>query len=386
MAETATIAPFSFYEFFAGGGMARAGLGSLWRCLWANDFDPLKARAYADNWGPGHFHLGDVFEVNAGDLPGRADLAWASSPCQDFSLAGRRAGLGGARSSAFWGFWQVMQGLDRVDRAPRLIVIENVIGLLTSHGGEDFRVVCQALAEAGYRIGALEIDAARFVPQSRPRLFIIASRTPAPASLISTEPGEPFHSARIVAAAGRLDGATAEAWTWWRLEPPAARNLALADVLEPDQAVAWRSATDTERLISQMSPRHLAQWRAATATSAPVVAAVYRRTRQEDGKRVQRAELRLDGLAGCLRTPGGGSSKQFILKAAGGQVRSRLVTAREGARLMGLADDYRLPKSATNALKVVGDGVAAPVVGHLGERLLRPLLEAEARADLGAVA
>lgn len=386
MAEPATIAPFSFYEFFAGGGMARAGLGPLWRCLWANDLDPLKARAYADNWGAGHFQLGDVFDVNADDLPGRADLAWASSPCQDFSLAGRRAGLAGARSSAFWGFWRVMQGLDRDSRAPRLIVIENVLGLLTSHGGEDFRVVCETLAKAGYRVGALEIDAARLVPQSRPRLFIIAARASGLANLISTEPSAPFHSARIVAAAGRLDGATAKAWTWWRLEPPAARNLALADLLEPDHVVAWRSSADTARLIGQMSPRHLAQWRAAMTSSEPVVAAVYRRTRQEDGLRVQRAELRLDGLAGCLRTPGGGSSKQFILKAVGGEARSRLLTAREGARLMGLPDDYRLPKSATNALKVVGDGVAAPVVAHLGERLLRPLLAAEARSDLGAVA
>ncbi len=386
MAEPATIAPFSFYEFFAGGGMARAGLGPLWRCLWANDLDPLKARAYADNWGAGHFRLGDVFDVNAGDLPGRADLAWASSPCQDFSLAGRRAGLAGARSSAFWGFWRVIQGLDQGGRAPKLIVIENVLGLLTSHGGEDFRVVCQALAEAGYRVGALEIDAARFVPQSRPRLFIIASRTPAPANLISTEPSAPFHSARVVAAAGRLDDETAKAWTWWRLDPPAARNLSLAELLEPDERVPWRSAADTERLIRQMSPRHLTQWRAAAATSATVVAAVYRRTRQEDGRRVQRAELRLDGLAGCLRTPGGGSSKQFILKAVDGEVRSRLITAREGARLMGLADDYRLPKSATNALKVVGDGVAVPVVAHLGERLLRPLLEAASPADWSAVA
>lgn len=386
MAEPATIAPFSFYEFFAGGGMARAGLGSLWRCLWANDFDPLKARAYADNWGAGHFQLGDVFDVNAGDLPGRADLAWASSPCQDFSLAGRRAGLAGARSSAFWGFWRVIEGLDREGRAPKLVVIENVVGLLTSHRGEDFRALCQTLAEAGYQIGALEIDAARFTPQSRPRLFIVASRAPAPAHLISPGPQAPFHSPKVAASAERLDGAAAQAWVWWQLAPPAVRNLSLADLLEPDHLVPWRSKADTARLIGQMSPRHLAHWRAALASSEPIVAAVYRRTRQEDGRRVQRAELRLDGLAGCLRTPGGGSSKQFILKAAGGEVRSRLVTAREGARLMGLADDFRLPKSATNALKVVGDGVAAPVVNHLGERLLRPLLEAETAADLGAVA
>jgi DNA (cytosine-5)-methyltransferase 1 len=206
MAEPATIAPFSFYEFFAGGGMARAGLGPLWRCLWANDLDPLKARAYADNWGAGHFQLGDVFEVRAGDLPGSADLAWASSPCQDFSLAGRRAGLAGVRSSAFWGFWRVMQGLERDGRAPRLIVIENVLGLLTSHGGEDFRVVCQTLTEAGYRVGALEIDAARFTPQSRPRLFIVASRSPPPSALTVPAPQAPFHSPKIVAASGRLLG------------------------------------------------------------------------------------------------------------------------------------------------------------------------------------
>jgi DNA (cytosine-5)-methyltransferase 1 len=58
-----------------------------------------------------HFHEGDVFALSAGDLPGRADLAWASSPCQDFSLAGARAGLAGGRSSAFFGFWRLIEAL-----------------------------------------------------------------------------------------------------------------------------------------------------------------------------------------------------------------------------------------------------------------------------------
>ena len=77
-----------FYEFFAGGGMARAGLGDAWRCLFANDFDPRKARAYADNWGASELRLADVATLRPADLPGRADLAWASFPCQDLSLAG----------------------------------------------------------------------------------------------------------------------------------------------------------------------------------------------------------------------------------------------------------------------------------------------------------
>jgi DNA (cytosine-5)-methyltransferase 1 len=105
-----------------------------------------------------------------------------------------------------------------------------------------------------------------------------------------------------------------------------------------------------------------------------VVAAAYRRIRREDGLRVQRAELRLDGLAGCLRTPGGGSSRQFLVVAEQGRIRSRLLTAREGARLMGLSDHYHLPRSQSAALKVVGDGVAVPVVRLLADQLLEPLL------------
>ena len=116
---------FTFYEFFAGGGMARLGLGAAWRCLLANDFDPVKARAYAANFpdAAGHLAQGDIWSLSTADLPGQADLAWASSPCQDFSLAGGRAGLNGGRSSAFFGFWRLMQGLDKEGRAPRLIVI-----------------------------------------------------------------------------------------------------------------------------------------------------------------------------------------------------------------------------------------------------------------------
>jgi len=97
--------------------MARAGLGPAWRCLFANDFDPLKARTYRANWGEDDLRVGDVWDLEAADLPGHADLAWASSPCQDFSLAGARAGLGGGRSSAFFGFWRLVEALDRQGRA-----------------------------------------------------------------------------------------------------------------------------------------------------------------------------------------------------------------------------------------------------------------------------
>ena len=366
-------APLTFYEFFAGGGMARTGLGEGWRCLFANDFDPRKTVVYRDNFGGDDLTEGDVWAVRPDQLPGRADLAWASSPCQDLSLAGRRAGLGGARSSAFWGFWRLIEALAAEGRAPRAVVIENVVGLLTSHGGADFTALCGAFARAGYRFGAVEMDAALFTPQSRPRMFLVAVRV-GPSRDVAVEPAAPFHSARVVEAFARLPEDLKTCWQWWRLPPPPARNTHLHALLEPDDAVKWRDAAQTAALVAQLTPRHRARLDAAVAKDGRAVAAVYRRIRVEKGQRVQRAELRLDGLAGCLRTAGGGSSRQFLLFAEPGRIRSRMLSPREGARLMGLPDDYRLPRAATAALHVAGDGVAVPVVRWLAQTLLEPLL------------
>ncbi len=107
----ADMSSFTFYEFFAGGGMARAGLGAGWACVFANDFDPMKTATYVANWGDGHIICEDVAKISTSSLPGKVDLAWASFPCQDLSLAGDYAGLGRSasptmtRSGTFWPFW-----------------------------------------------------------------------------------------------------------------------------------------------------------------------------------------------------------------------------------------------------------------------------------------
>jgi DNA (cytosine-5)-methyltransferase 1 len=359
----------TFYEFFAGGGMARLGLGDGWACGFANDFDPVKAQAYRANFADAHahFHEGDVWALSPDDLPGQADLAWASSPCQDFSLAGGRAGLKGGRSSAFFGFWRLMEALDDAGRAPRLIVIENVVGLLTSHGGADFAALGAALAARGYRFGALEIDAASVLPQSRPRVFVVAARDVS----LGLTGDSPFQTRAVKAAHAALPPEVAAHWVWWRLAAPPARNTHLASVLEPDTAVAWHSPAQTARLLDLMGPLHRARLEGRIGRA---VGAVFRRSRTEDGRTVQRAEVRFDGLAGCLRTPRGGSSRQAIVVVEKGRTRSRLISPREAARLMGLPDSYVLPKTTTGALHVAGDGVAAPVVRWLAQELLEPLL------------
>lgn len=368
------------YEFFAGGGMARAGLEPAWETLFANDFDPKKAAAYATNYGAERLVCGDVHALTTADLPGRAELAWASSPCQDLSLAGKRGGLAGARSSAFFGFWTLMQGLIAEGRAPQVIVVENVTGLFTSHGGADFTALCRHLSDGGYRFGAVELDAEAHLPQSRPRMFMIACREAA-ADLTSPAPISFLHTSKVTAAHDRLPEDLQARWIWWRMAPAPARNLSLADILEPDDQVRWMSDEDAARLVSLLAPLQRLRLDQILLSGERRVGAVFRRTRPSAEGPVQRAEARFDGLAGCLRTPGGGSSRQFVLIAEGGEVRARQLSPREAARLMGLSDEYRLPARSTNALHLLGDGVAVPVVRRLSQALLLPLI---GRADLVA--
>ncbi|MGB5083984.1 MAG: DNA cytosine methyltransferase [Methylocystis silviterrae] len=368
----------AYYEFFAGGGMARAGLGDGWRCLFANDFDRKKAESYRANWGGEELHVGDVREISTAQLPGRADLVWASFPCQDLSLAGAGAGLKGERSGTFWPFWDLMKALRQEGRAPSLIVLENVCGALTSHGGKDFERICEALAKERYRFGALVIDAALFVPQSRSRLFIIAVRedVAVPSALMRKSANTPFHTRALVAAHERLPQTLRANWLWWNVPAPPLRNTTLFDVIEDRPLdVEWRSIAETNALIAMMSDANLAKIAEAKRAGRKMVGTLYRRTRYQHGAKVQRAEARFDEIAGCLRTPAGGSSRQYVLVVDKGRVRSRLMSARETARLMGLPEDYLLPATYSDAYHLTGDGVVVPVVRHITGQLLEQLLK-----------
>ena len=373
-----------FYEFFAGGGMVRVGLGPEWSCLFANDIDPKKGASYVRNWGDSDFHLADVAELTTASLPGTADLAWASFPCQDLSLAGSGAGLRGERSGTFWPFWNLMKSLGNENRVPSIIVLENVCGALTSHGGKDFTTISAAIVEAGYRFGALVIDAVHFVPQSRPRLFVMAvdEDRPIPEGLTSIEPDEKWRTRPLIEAHARLSERVRENWAWWRLPPPPRRYTVFADLLEErPKGVKWGSPAETRKLLDMMSPVNLAKVVAAKKIGRRMVGTIYKRTRLDrNGARTQRAEIRFDGIAGCLRTPLGGSSRQTIMIVEGDKVCSRLLSPREAARLMGLPDDYELPKSYNEAYHLAGDGVVVPVIRHIAENILEPVLAASEAA------
>jgi DNA (cytosine-5)-methyltransferase 1 len=342
-------------------GLERAG----WSVTFANDIDPQKQKMYADNFTANDFLLGDIHLIDPATVP-TVTLATASFPCTDLSLAGGRAGLAGKQSGAFWGFIDILIGMG--DRKPPIVLLENVPSFLTSHGGQDFHRAMFALNELGYTVDAIIVDAAWFVPQSRQRLFVVAVQEGlhigAEANCFETR-------LRPKALTSFISDHPEIKWHLRELPEPPIGTATLDDKLEdlPDEAIEWWDEKRSMYLLSQMSDHHREVADKMIANDKWSYGTVFRRTR--NGLCV--AELRSDGIAGCLRTPKGGSSQQILIKAGFGTVSARNLTPRECARLMG-ADDFVIDVPRTQALYGFGDAVCVPVVEWIGRNYLVPLL------------
>ncbi|MEA2895969.1 MAG: (cytosine-5)-methyltransferase 1 [Bradyrhizobium sp.] len=365
--------------------MVRAGLGRGWTCLFANDIDPMKVEVYAENWGDGSVLERDIHNVRIEDLPRDAALAWASFPCQDLSCAGNGLGIGDAagdlktRSGTFWPFVALMKELKAQSRLPRLMVLENVLGLLSTNGGNDFAAVVSAVCGLGFRTGAVVVDARHFVPQSRARVFIIgvAKDVRLDANIVRADPHDVWHPDILARAVDKLPTRIKNQWVWFDLgSAPTSKKSLEKVVTNAPTGVVWHSAAETRRLIDMMSDVHKEKLAAAKRSGKRRVGTLSLRMRPQKGKTVQRAEVSFDGLAGCLRTPRGGGSRLRVVIVKGREVRSRLLSPTEAAQLMGLKGGYKLPPHYNNAFKVIGDGVVVPAVSFLRTRLLTPLLKA----------
>jgi DNA (cytosine-5)-methyltransferase 1 len=368
----------TWYEFFAGGGMARLGLGANWNCVFANEWSSKKAAAYCAHFGQSdELKVDDVANLTTRELPGTADLVWASFPCQDLSLAGMGAGLAGQRSGTFKPFWTLISKLVDEGRAPKVITLENVVGTVTSHNGKDFATLLTLLTASGYCVGAIVLDAIRFVPQSRPRLFIVAVRqnTSVQTKLCLKHPNPAWHPPSVRKAYAVLPKQIKDRWIWWNLPEPPERIKKISELIEKEPTdVKWHTKDQTDNLLGMMSKLNNAKLREVQAYGGLMIGTVYKRTRpDQDGKKIQRAEVRFDEISGCLRTPAGGSSRQTVLIVEGKSVKSRLLSPREAARLMGVPEHYPIPENYNDAYHLFGDGLVVPAVAWLEKYLLRPL-------------
>jgi len=358
-------------EFFAGIGLMRLGLeAGGWRVIWANDIDDDKCRMYSDQFpdADGHLVQGDVHALDAAAIPS-VDLATASFPCNDLSLAGARRGLSGQHSSAFWGFVRAVR--DMKPRPP-LVMLENVAGFLTSHKGMDFEAACRALNDLGYAVDAFIIDAAWFVPQSRQRLFIVGVQGRRARGLGKIEESLSFYQSQLrpAALADFILWHPDIDWAIRRLPQIPHRETNLTDILEevPLNSTLWWSEERATYLLNQMSPKHRATAHQMINENKTTYGTVFRRVRK--GKSM--AELRTDGVAGCLRTPRGGSGRQILFAGGHGRYAVRLLTPRECARLMG-ADDFSIKTTSNKALFGFGDAVCVPVITWIAQNYLNSL-------------
>lgn len=350
-------------EFFAGIGLMRAGLEQAGiDTVWANDIEAAKREMYVANFGAGEFVLADVREINGNDIPD-VELATASFPCTDLSLAGNRRGLGtsaapvghGSGSSMFWEFARVLEEMR--ERRPSVVLLENVLGFASSHDGRDLQSAVLELNRLGYSCDLRSIDARHFVPQSRPRLFIVGVTQPK----IPTLPAAPDNPRWLARLIETTPGAklNRQSLPTLPLGPQDLRGV--IDPLAPG-AVEWWLAARVNRFLDSLSP--INQARLAELRSDDEIAwrTAYRRTR--GGHAVW--EIRSDAIAGCLRTARGGSSKQALVEAGAGAVRIRWMSPREYARLMG-APSFVISERTSHALFGFGDAVCVPVVRWLCE-------------------
>jgi DNA (cytosine-5)-methyltransferase 1 len=356
-------------EFFAGIGLVRAALEEAGvQVAWANDIEPCKQAVYEENFGGEDFLLADVRSVTGADVP-TVDLATASFPCTDLSLAGNRGGIRAGGSSMFWEFARVLEEMG--GRAPQVILLENVPGFATSRGGQDLCDALLRLNDLGYSCDLLAVNAAHFVPQSRLRMFIVGSRlgagervpTVADAlrpqwiiDFIREHPAIDFH--------GRS------------LHLPDANAAGLDTVVDrfPRTSAIWWEPDRVTRFVDSLSALQLARLDALRNGRTMTWRTAYRRTRSG----VAVWEMRSDAVAGCLRTARGGSSKQAVVEAGGGEVRVRWMTASEYAALQG-APNYRFSSVTENkALFGFGDAVCVPVISWITSQYLVPLFVEQA--------
>ncbi|MCA9173778.1 MAG: DNA (cytosine-5-)-methyltransferase [Planctomycetales bacterium] len=391
--------PKTMLEFFAGIGLVHEALRqSGWQCIYANDLDPYKRALYEANFGSDpsesldYWHLEDVWNTASvvGRVLANADsdqvaaplLATASFPCTDMSLAGNMKGFSGRESSAFFGFAEVLEQLG--ERKPPLVLLENVVGLLTARGGRDFVAAVDRLAELGYWLDCWRLDAKHFVPQSRPRLFIAGFLHPEHYLPEGARPALPaatsaLRPARLLEAVQACSPSTG--WILAPLPDPPAPKTCLSDWIDRDDRQDWWPAEQVARHMEMLSDSHRQQVEQRQDSREPWVATAFRRIREGQ----QRLEVRFDGIAGCLRTPKGGSARQIVL-AGGSQgqrmqgqhmqgLRMRWMSPREYARLQG-ASDYNWGEAAdSRVLFGFGDAVCVPAIAWIDRHVLTPYIQ-----------
>lgn len=338
-------APFTFIDLFAGiGGMRKGFESQNGECVFTCEWDRFAAQTYAKNFGGDEIH-GDIRQPGLIEKIPQHDVLVAGFPCQPFSLAGvsKKNSLGRAH-----GFADAAQGtlffeLAKIIQAkqPPAFLLENVKNLRSHDKGQTFEVIKQILTEElGYHITFKVIDARRWVPQHRERVFIVGFRDKE--------------------TCGRFD------WTGM-LGPDTTPKL--SDVLHDYQEEPETPYTEAQRGRCRASEKYTLSehlWNYLQAYAAKHRAAGngfgYSMVGPDDVARTLSARYHKDGSEILIRQKG---------------PIPRRLTPRECARLMGFdsarTPEFEIPVSDTQAYRQFGNSVAVPVIKEIARMMVKAM-------------
>lgn len=160
-------------SMFAGiGGICLGFKNAGGKVIWANEIDHAACETYRLNLGSDYLVEGDIYSINANDVPD-IDILTAGFPCQAFSIAGYRKGFADERGVLFFEVMRIVRA-----KKPRIVFLENVKNLVTHDNGNTFRNIIECLQEEGYLLKYKVLNTAEYgnIPQNRERIYVIAFR------------------------------------------------------------------------------------------------------------------------------------------------------------------------------------------------------------------
>ena len=380
----------TFIDLFAGVGMARMGMEQAgFKCVYTCEFDKHKRKEYEIIHG--NIPEGcDIRDVRATDIP-RADVWFFGAPCQDFSLAGLRKGLGGDRSSLIGEVFRLIE--EKAEDKPEWLVYENVKGMLNTNDGWDFLSILLAMDGLGYDVEWQTLNTKDFgIPQNRERVYTIGHlRSRGRRQVLPVRRESSSHlkqliggmqsyrvydtsgiSTTLVGEGGGVGAKTGLYMIDQSLTTPKVTNTARCITARYTSGATKRTAMNTA--VLEVAEQEGIKVRNGTKKGYQVANVGDSVDLSYPGSRTRRARVG-KGLAHNLSC--GGQMGAVVWK--GKTVKIRRLTPKECFRLQGFPDELFEKACAVNSdaqlYKQVGNGVTVSVVFAIGKAILNAIKE-----------
>ena len=332
----------TFIDLFRGIGGFHKGLTESggYRCVWGNDIDKYASIIYESRFPETPGVTGDIRGVNTEEIPDH-DLICAGFPCQSFSTAGRRKGFEDTRGTLFFEICRIAEA-----KRPKLLLLENVKGLLNHDGGRTFTVILQALDELGYWVEWQVLNSKYFgVPQNRERVFIIGH-------LRGTGGREVFPIGE--ASTGIIQGSSTSPVVRTLTAGGHSGGMHLTMTLLVEKLNRKHSlALDAHYGAGVSLENYLKK---GIRTLVMAVQQPNQDNKKQNGRQIKTPDEPMNSRP---------SDKFNILDRA----RVRRLTPTECERLQGFPDGWTIGVSNTQRYKCLGNAVSVPVIKFLGDRI-----------------